>query len=389
MIHLSGITWNHTRGYLPVVATAQRFSELNPEVAIQWDKRSLQQFADEPVEKLAERFDLLVIDHPFAGYAAEHDVLLPLDEWLPGDFLDDQQRGSVGRSFDSYTYRGHQWALAIDAAAPVSGWRRDLLERAGAGIPRTWSELLALARRGLVAVPGLAIDSLMHFYMLCGALGEEPFLNTGSVCGRGAGVRALEMLRELLCSCGPGCLERNPPATWELLASGDSAAYCPFAYGYSNYGRPGYSGFALEFGGLVEIEGGRRCRSTLGGAGLAISARCRHPEQAAAYARFTAAAGLQRTLYFQSGGQPGHRSAWTDREVNRASGDFFLNTLETLDSAWLRPRFNGYLRFQDAAAPVVHEYLRSGGDTGRVMERLDALFRDSLHIGNRHQHETT
>ncbi|MCZ2151625.1 MAG: extracellular solute-binding protein [Bryobacterales bacterium] len=388
MIQLTGITWNHTRGYLPVAAAAQRFSELNPEVTIRWEKRSLQQFADEPVEKLAERFDLLVIDHPFAGYAAEHEVLLPLDEWLPREFLDDQRRGSVGRSFESYTYGERQWALAIDAAAPVSGWRSDLLERAGAGIPRTWSELLALARRGLVAVPGLAIDSLMHFYMLCGALGEEPFRNADSVCGRAAGAGALEMLRELLCCCDPGCLERNPPGTWELLASGDSAAYCPFAYGYSNYGRPGYAGFVLEFGGLVEVDGGRRCRSTLGGAGLAISARCRHPEQAAAYARFTAAPGCQRTLYFQSGGQPGHRAAWTDHEVNRASGGFFLNTLETLDSAWLRPRYNGYLRFQDDAAPVVHEYFRSGGDVGRVMERLDALFRDSLHI-NRHQHETT
>ena len=31
---LTGITWNHTRGYLPLVATAQRFSEMHPEVEI-------------------------------------------------------------------------------------------------------------------------------------------------------------------------------------------------------------------------------------------------------------------------------------------------------------------------------------------------------------------
>ncbi len=32
MIKLKGITWNHTRGLLPMVATSQRFTELHPEV---------------------------------------------------------------------------------------------------------------------------------------------------------------------------------------------------------------------------------------------------------------------------------------------------------------------------------------------------------------------
>jgi multiple sugar transport system substrate-binding protein len=34
MIELTGITWNHTRGYLPMISTAQRFSELHPEISI-------------------------------------------------------------------------------------------------------------------------------------------------------------------------------------------------------------------------------------------------------------------------------------------------------------------------------------------------------------------
>ncbi len=373
MIELTGITWNHTRGFLPMVATAQRFSELHPEIAIRWEKRSLQQFADQPVDKLAERFDLLVIDHPFAGRAAATGVLLPLDEWLPAAFLDAQARNSVGRSHESYNYAGHQWALAIDAATPVSGWRADLLERAGAAPPRTWSELLELARCGLVAVPGLAIDSLMAFYMLCGALGRDPFVDDGGLVDREIGAEALGMLRDLLSLCEAICLERNPPATWEALACGDTIAFCPFAYGYSNYGRPGYAGNVLHFGGLVRIDGRGPCRSTLGGAGLAISARCARRDAAAAYVQFVAEAACQRTLYFQSGGQPGHRAAWTDTEVNRASNNFFRDTLDTLDSAYLRPRFDGYLGFQDRAAPIVHEFLARGGDAGAVLDALDRL----------------
>src|SRR5437870_3634207 len=102
---LTGITWDHSRGYLPMVATAQRFHETHPEVEIVWQKRSLQEFADAPIQKLAETFDLLVLDHPFVGSAAAHTVLLPLDEHLPADFLADQAGNSVGPSHPSYLYK--------------------------------------------------------------------------------------------------------------------------------------------------------------------------------------------------------------------------------------------------------------------------------------------
>ena len=50
-----------------MVAISQRFSELNPGVLITWDKRSLQAFADEPINQLAERYDFLIMDHPWTG----------------------------------------------------------------------------------------------------------------------------------------------------------------------------------------------------------------------------------------------------------------------------------------------------------------------------------
>src|SRR4051812_13910322 len=147
---LRGMTWNHTRGYLPLVATAQRFSELNPEIEVVWEKRSLKAFEEFPVERLAADYDLLVFDHPFTGYAAKHGPLLPLDEHLPSSFLADQAANSVGGSHASYLFGGHQWALAIDAAAPISFWREDLIVSLGLAVPGTWEELVALARAGHV-----------------------------------------------------------------------------------------------------------------------------------------------------------------------------------------------------------------------------------------------
>jgi len=376
-VKLRGITWNHTRGYLPMVATAQRFSEVHPQMEIRWEKRSLQEFGDFPINRLAEEFDLLVIDHPFVGYAAAHRTLLPLDEYLPQSFLADQARHSVGKSHESYSYDGHAWALAIDAATPVSSCRPDLLDRDGTALPETWEELTELARRGAVALPAIPIDSLMNFYMLCLALGDDLFTNAHQVVARDLGVQALSMLRELLSFCPAECFQLNPIATYEAMTSSDSIAYCPFAYGYSNYSRPGYARHLIQFGDLVRHgDKGKLC-STLGGTGLAISARCRNKKEAVDYARFVAEGECQRTLYFESGGQPGHRLAWEDAEVNQASLGFFERTHPASDRAYMRPRYDGYLDFQDKAGPAVQHYLQYGGNPAAVIEQLDRLYRDS------------
>lgn len=382
-VHLRGITWNHTRGHLPMVATAQRFCELYPEVTIQWDVRSLQSFADAPIEVLAKQYDLLVVDHPSIANAANRNALLRLDEHIASHFLADQAANSVGSSNASYRYKGHLYALAIDAAAPISGWRPDLLERAQAKVPETWQELLDLARQGLVILPGIAIDSLMNFYMLCGALGEGPFQHTGKVVSEAVGSEALFRLRQLLLLCGQECFTRNPITTWEKLSTSETVAYCPFAYGYSNYSRKGYARHPLQTGGLVTLENNARLISTLGGAGLAISTVCQHKDVAARYAQLVASPECQSTLYLDSGGQPGHRSAWLNVEANRRCNNFFVNTLPTLDGAYVRPRFEGYLDFQDEAGRIVHSHLTDGGKEKIAIEALNRLLTATTHAGER------
>jgi multiple sugar transport system substrate-binding protein len=148
-VELKGVSWDHPRGHDCMVATARAYAAVRPDVRVEWQTRSLQDFADFPVQKLAETYDLLVIDHPFVGFAAADGCLLPLDEHLGEAFLDDQAANSVGPSHRSYRYGGHQWALATDAAGHVAAYRPDLLDEIG-GLPRTWDDVLAVAetRRG-------------------------------------------------------------------------------------------------------------------------------------------------------------------------------------------------------------------------------------------------
>ncbi|MFP5226195.1 MAG: ABC transporter substrate-binding protein [Acidobacteriota bacterium] len=382
-VRLRGITWNHTRGFLPMVAAAQRFQELNG-VRIAWEIRPLQDFADASVPHLAQQYDLLVIDHPSVPDAAEAQALLPLDQFIAAPFMQDQAQHSVGPSYLSYLHDGHLWALPIDAAAPVSGWRPDLLPQP----PSTWDEVLELARAGRVALPAIPIDSLMHFFMLCVALGEEPFQHAGIAIGEYTGREALSQLRSLLALCDPACLTRNPIATWEALASDERLAYCPFAYGYSNYARDGYAPHRLSFGALPSLRETLPLRSVLGGAGLAISAHTQHRETCATYAEFVASPRCQSRLYFDSGGQPGHRAAWLDDEVNRRSHDFFRNTLATLDAAWLRPRFAGYPAFQDRAGALVHEHLLGHADDRETLRSLNHLLLQTPITTGKSEHAT-
>ncbi len=376
-ILLRGITWNHSRGFLPMVATAQRFSEIHPDIQILWERRSLQEFADYPLEDLVRKFDLLVIDHPFVGQAARDRVLAPLDEALSASFANEQAQDWVGESHSSYFYEGHQWALAIDAAAPVSAWREDLLGQEHIQLPERWEELVTLARRGRVAFPSIPVDSLMNFYMLCFVTGEGPFPLPDTFVNCAAGSEALAMLGALVKLCPPEILTWNPIATYEAMASRDDIVYCPFAYGYSNYARTGYAPYVLQFGDVRPIRGSKPPRTTLGGTGLAISSACLSREAASKYVEYVASAECQKTLYFQSGGQPGRLSAWHDEEANRLTNNFFRNTLPALQRAYLRPRYPGYIEFQDRASLAVHEFLCMGGDARKVMHDLEGLFERS------------
>ena len=363
-----------------MVATAQRFSELYPSIKIVWEKRSLQEFADKPIAELSEEYDLLVIDHPWAGFAAASGVLEALDSWMPEGFLKDQEAHSVGQSFASYGYEGNQWALPIDAAAPVSAYRQDLLEEAGLNLPRTWSDLIEVGRRGLLACSSIPLDVYGNFLNLCVSDGAAIFPDKEIAVEREAGLSALERLREMMSYIPDQFFDLNPIAVLEGMSREDAFAYNPYVYGYSNYSRVGYAPKLVSFGEVISVQEELPGSTMLGGTGLAISASCAHKKEAADYAAFVAGPETQKGMFFYSGGQPGHRAAWQDERSNELTSDFFAATLPVLDRAFVRPRYAGYLNFQDNAGYPIHQFLREGGRPENVLESLNRLYRESSEI---------
>ena len=377
VITLKGITWGHSRGLTPLVAFSQRFNELHPGVEINWTKRTLQEFADQSLEDLTQDYDLLIIDHPWVGCAAATQCVLPLEQYLGEEFLEDQVSNTVGHSHQSYEYNGHQWALAIDAATPVASYRPDLFRKSQLSLPVSWPDLLILAEKGKVAVPGIPIDLLMNFYMFCIANGREPFQNRDEVIDVKTGTAALLMMQDLYSRVNPNMFNQNPIDVAELMSNSDDYWYCPFAYCYSNYSRNGFARKLLLYTDMINVNS-VPLRSTLGGTGIAVSAFSQHPEEAVAFAAAVASSGCQSTFYVQHGGQPGHRKAWTSKEANQLCNDFFKNILPAMGKAFMRPRYNGYLHFQDRAGHPIRDFLMNGGFPSSVIKGINLLYKECL-----------
>lgn len=375
-IVLNGITWGHSRGITPLLAAAQRFSELNPKVTIQWKKRTLQEFADFPLEKLVNDYDLLIIDHPWVGCAAATNSVLPLDEYLPAAYLHNQSGNTVGESHTSYYYDNHQWALAVDAATPAASYRADLFQQNGVTVPDTWDELIALAKDGKVAIPSIPIDTLMNFYMFCIALGEEPFRSKEQVISKETGVQVLQTMRELYSLIDKKLFSCNPIQVAELMTTTNDYWYCPFAYCYSNYARLGYAKHLLTYANLVHF-GNKRLRSTIGGTGLAVSSYTKHKKEAVDFAAWVCSEECQSTFYVQHGGQPGHLAAWTNNMANLLTNSFFHAVLPVMKNGYMRPRYNGYLHFQDHAGDPVQQYMLQGGNPEAVLKEIDRIYQHS------------
>lgn len=382
-VRLAGIAWDHSRALPPLVATAQRYEETHPGIRIRWEKRTLDEFGHAPIDQLASRFDLIVIDHPWAGFAFEKNLVHDLKPLLTVAELKDFAQNSIGATFESYCYAGRLLALPIDAATPAPSSRIDLLERAGLAPPATWSEVVAVARRKLALMPAFNADLFLHFLMLLNALGAEPCADRENIAPRDIMRQALGLLRELTEPMPREIFELNPIGVAERMTTTDDFAWNAFAYTYNNYARPGFARRALRFGNLPSLDAkGPRLRSVLGGTGIAISIHCKHVEAALDYARFVADEVTQKGIYLHAGGQPSDRAAWYDPDADKLCGGFFSATRATQEEAFVRPRYSGYVPLQTNGGNALQEALRDRRDVEAVLEKLDDLYRESRRNGS-------
>jgi multiple sugar transport system substrate-binding protein len=254
----------------------------------------------------------------------------------------------------------------------------DLLEAVGLQVPTNWGELLDLARRKLARMPGFPADLFLNFMGMCVSRGSPVAAGDRELFDRTIALQCLEELRELASTMPSVIYDWNPIALYEQMASTDEFAYCPFAYSYNNYSRAGFAARQLRFSLPVRLACGAVMQTVLGGTGLAISTSCRAPELALDYSLYVAGTTCQSTLYGLSGGQPARRSAWQNPVLNQLTDGFFERTLPGIETAYVRPRYRGYIALQEQAGIPIVQYLRDGGLAVHALDKINCLFRNSL-----------
>ena len=385
---LRGITWDHPRGYAALAGLERLDAKADTRYGavpapLTWDRQPLTGFESRPIADLAGRYDLLVVDHPGLGAATA--ALHPLDALFSPSELAAWADAAVGPSFGSYRYAGHQWALPLDAAAQICMIRPGLMD--GRLPPATWQEVAAAAREVPVALVLGGPHALLTLLAICAAQGVPPVAETGDgspagdfaedAAARDAVLAALDLLTDVCARVDLALAAGNPIGVLEAMAAGDAAACCPLVYGYVTYSEPGRRPHRLTACDAPAWQPGGRPGSVLGGTGVAVSRRVAGEDipAARAHVRRLLAEPVQAELVPRAGGQAALRVAWESDAVNAACGGFYRHTRATLDQAWVRPRFAGWIAFQDQGSAVVRGGLWGRAAPIQILRQLQVTFR--------------
>ena len=359
-IRLKGLTWDHRRAIDPMIAATKAFTAQQPGMEIAWDVQPLSGFEFRQIDDIVEDYDLLVFDHPHVGHAAEADLLRPLDQLLPRDTF-------IGPSLATYRWQERLWAVPIDAACQVACFRPDLLPE---GPPATRAEMMAMASRRRLACGLKGVHAFMSFLTLAANLGDLSAQERGKPLVRPeTATKVLAMLRELAAVCPPGALDWNSIALQDAMCARDDLAYCPFVYGFATYAEADRVP-RLAYTDIPDAGGHGPVGSTIGGAGLGVSAKTRGADAAEAFAAFMAEGTTQCGIVARCHGQPAHRDAWDDPEIDARFGAFFTATRRTIEASAIRPRHDGYMTLQAAAGPLIEGHLRGEIAEAKVLAGL-------------------
>ncbi|WP_298371673.1 extracellular solute-binding protein [uncultured Bradyrhizobium sp.] len=368
-----GLTWDHPRGYQALDAAARLLNVRA--TTLLWERQPLEGFESHPIGELASRYDLLVLDHPHIGEAVALDCLVPLEAFFSSEQIAAWSQHTIGHAMASYAWQGQHWALPLDVATQVMALRRDLVDGAA---PQSWPDVVNLSKEKPVALSVAGPHIFLCLMSIAVATGEEP--GTGDLfLSDDTFVAALALLEELYHRSPDWTLRLNPIGLLEAMSTRDDLALVPLVYGYVNYTRPLPDRRPVAF---TEAPAGAlsgRRGSILGGTGIAITRRARPDRALLDHLAWLMSAEVQRGFIPLHGGQPSHREAWSDTAANRNSGQFYASTFATTEQAFVRPRFDGYIAFQNKAADVLRTALSERTAHARVIGDLRRIWRAAQH----------
>jgi multiple sugar transport system substrate-binding protein len=377
-ITLRGLTWGHRRAIDPLMASARHYAAAHPGVNVDWAVRPLSAFEHQPLAELADRYDFIVLDHPFTGSIAASGLFLPVDaalERVPGG---QDPASYVGASLASYQLHGRTWALPVDGATMHAVYRADLLAGIDAEPPVEWAQVVrlgqALRRRGQWL--GMALGG-HHGLLALGSL----MANLGAPWAGRDGLRisldaaalaaALDHLEEAAAYAAPEGKDWNAIALHDEMQRRDDIVYCPVVYGYAAHGAA-TEPVRLSFAAFPGVAAPHCAGTLLGGAGVGLSAMTQAPQAALDYLAHLAHPHTQH-MFAHHNGQPARIEAWSLARSEDPFNGYFRAVRETLQSASVRPRFAGYGQWEREAGTLLGRRLRKEASKADFCEGMRRL----------------
>jgi multiple sugar transport system substrate-binding protein len=222
-------------------------------------------------------------------------------------------------------------------------------------------------------------DLISLFITLFGQiLGGDSYIDVDKGFDIRTGETVLDIIRKIKSISHPDSLDSNPICVLDRMSTQNDIAYSPFIFGYTNYSRQGYRDNIVLFDDAPLLPNAQ-CSTMLGGTGLAVSMKSRYKKEAVDYVLYATRTSIQKGIYFTCGGQPADLHAWLSPHNNEECGNFFTNTLKTLQTAFVRPKVIGWNKFQEEAGNVLNEALRGSNDNRSIVEKINALYTKLCH----------
>jgi trehalose/maltose transport system substrate-binding protein len=327
--------------------------------------------------------DVLQIDVVWPGLLANH--LLDLTP-----YAGDRRREHFPAIVANDTVRGRLVAMPWYADVPLLYFRKDLLERYGLGVPRTWRELTASARRiqraeraaGNARLWGFVWQGRAYEGLTCNALEWITSYGGGRIVeadGRisvnnARAARALELAASWVGGITPrGVLNYAEEEARGVFQSGNAVFMrnWPYAWALAN----GAGSPVRDKVGVAPLPAGEGGASagTLGGGQLAVSRYSKHPALAADLVLYLTGRDEQRRRAIAGGFSPTIPELYRDAGVLRAN-PYLGTAAQAFAHAVPRPAAvtgTRYNRVSSAFWSAVHAVLAGQSDARTALGSLE------------------
>lgn len=342
---ITGVTFAHPRITRPLRRISEAFSDASDSVEVIWNEHPLEAFEELSLCNLSERYDIFAFDHPLIGDALNGNCLVNLEASRPGlsQLIAPQ---ALGLSLSSYRVGSDAlYGVPFDGAAQVAAYVRSEFDNNPP--PRSLDELMSfIDERGQssVAIPlrpahaGCTLMTIAASIAPLSASDSRFFLEPNRLSS------AYSLLSSLAKHINPDSFALDPIEMLDRMATESPIVYSPFTFGYGTYASELNLGRKISFADSLPVSGSPN-RAILGGAGIGVSSRSPHKEEAIDFVNYLITSPDAHDLLQAERGQSGLRSQWKSTLDSELDRHFFEPTRNSMETGFVRPRYPGFVSF--------------------------------------------